>query len=171
MNQYSNNIKKQGPQLAARWAAVIITGFLAASPVLAAKPDGVGNDKGKKYEQAEKSATSQHSHSGPQVNVFLNDRQRSIIRDFYRGEFKRGHCPPGLAKKNNGCMPPGQAKKWARGKRLPGDVHYHDLPRDLLDRLGRAPEGHKYVRVAADILLLAVGTSMVVDAVEDLNSL
>ena len=23
----------------------------------------------------------------------------------------RGRCPPGLAKKNNGCLPPGQAKK------------------------------------------------------------
>jgi hypothetical protein len=24
---------------------------------------------------------------------------------------KRGNCPPGLAKKHNGCLPPGQAKK------------------------------------------------------------
>jgi hypothetical protein len=24
----------------------------------------------------------------------------------------RDHCPPGLAKKDNGCMPPGQAKKY-----------------------------------------------------------
>jgi len=28
-----------------------------------------------------------------------------------------GGCPPGLAKKHNGCMPPGQAKKLARGQR------------------------------------------------------
>ena len=27
-----------------------------------------------------------------------------------------GGCPPGLAKKNNGCMPPGQAKKLYRGQ-------------------------------------------------------
>lgn len=26
-----------------------------------------------------------------------------------------GGCPPGLAKKENGCMPPGQAKKLLRG--------------------------------------------------------
>ncbi|WP_341633110.1 hypothetical protein [Sphingomonas agri] len=31
------------------------------------------------------------------------------------GDF--GGCPPGLAKKNNGCMPPGQARKLARGER------------------------------------------------------
>ena len=28
-----------------------------------------------------------------------------------------GGCPPGLAKKHNGCMPPGQAKKLYRGQR------------------------------------------------------
>jgi hypothetical protein len=28
-----------------------------------------------------------------------------------------GGCPPGLAKKNNGCLPPGQAKKFRVGQR------------------------------------------------------
>lgn len=28
-----------------------------------------------------------------------------------------GGCPPGLAKKQNGCMPPGQARKLYRGAR------------------------------------------------------
>ncbi|WP_338547762.1 excinuclease ABC subunit A [Roseovarius phycicola] len=32
------------------------------------------------------------------------------------------HCPPGLAKKNNGCLPPGQAKKlYGAGDRINGD--------------------------------------------------
>lgn len=37
----------------------------------------------------------------------------------YNGPVGYGHggCPPGLAKKNNGCMPPGQARKLARGQR------------------------------------------------------
>ena len=47
-------------------------------------------------------------------------------RDWGRG------CPPGLAKKHNGCMPPGQAKKYySRGERIPGDwryVQYSALP-------------------------------------------
>jgi len=38
-------------------------------------------------------------------------------------------------------------------------------------RLGTPPAGYKYVRVAADILLIAVGTSMVIDAIEDLGRL
>lgn len=35
-------------------------------------------------------------------DVLLRDRDRHYIEG----------CPPGLAKKNNGCMPPGQAKKY-----------------------------------------------------------
>lgn len=47
----------------------------------------------------------------------------------------------------------------------------YPIPRDLEVRLGVPPAGYKYVRVAADILLIAVGTSMVVDAIEDLAGL
>ena len=35
-------------------------------------------------------------------------------------------------------------------------------------RMGVPPAGYKYVRVAGDILLVAVGSMMVVDAIEDL---
>jgi len=81
----------------------------------------------------------------------------------------RGNAPPGLAKKHNGCMPPGQAKKWVLGKPLPAGVVYYSLPRKILVELGPPPPNHKYVRVAQDILLLATGTGMVVDAIDNLN--
>jgi len=50
-----------------------------------------------------------------------------------------GHCPPGLAKKNNGCLPPGQAKKlYNVGQRLPYGYNsytpYNQIPYDLRDR-------------------------------------
>jgi len=50
-----------------------------------------------------------------------------------------GGCPPGLAKKNNGCLPPGQAKKlFARGQRVPygydGLMRYDRLPYELRNR-------------------------------------
>ncbi len=44
------------------------------------------------------------------------------------------------------------------------------LRRQHRDCAGPAPAGHRYVRVAADILLIAVGTSMVIDAIQDLGS-
>ena len=35
-------------------------------------------------------------------------------------------CPPGLAKKNNGCLPPGQAKRtFAQGQRIPNGYDYY----------------------------------------------
>ncbi|MEE4607686.1 MAG: RcnB family protein [Desulfobacteraceae bacterium] len=94
---------------------------------------------------------------------------RSPIDRYYADQFRRGKCPPGLAKKGNGCMPPGQAKKWRLHRPLPRDVIFYDLPRDILVHLGTPPSGHRFVRVAGDILLIAVGTGMVVDAIEDLG--
>jgi Ni/Co efflux regulator RcnB len=66
-------------------------------------------------------------------------------------------------------MPPGQAKKWNVGQPLPQEIVYHELPRELVIKLPQPRAGHRYVRVAADILLIAIGTSMVVDAIEDLG--
>jgi Ni/Co efflux regulator RcnB len=111
---------------------------------------------------------SRESHTDWVVSVRFSDDSRRIIGDYYAREARAGRCPPGLAKKHNGCLPPGQAKKWAVGRPLPADLRYHNLPRELLLRLPPPPPQHRYVQIAADILLIAVGTSMVVDAIEDI---
>ncbi len=103
------------------------------------------------------------------IEFRIGSRDREIVLDYYQKQARSGHCPPGLAKKHNGCLPPGQAKKWARGRALPGGIEIHDLPYDLRVRLPLPPAGHRYVQVAADVLLIAVGTNMVVDAIEDLT--
>jgi hypothetical protein len=107
---------------------------------------------------------------GPSVSVdiTIGDGDRSAVRDYYGALAHSGRCPPGLAKKNNGCMPPGQAKKWQIGRPLPRDVIFHDLPRELRVRLSVPPQGYKYVRVAADVLMIAIGTGMVAAAIEDI---
>jgi hypothetical protein len=66
-----------------------------------------------------------------------------------------GGCPPGLAKKNNGCMPPGQARKLYRtGQRFPlgyGNAwSYNQIPYELrrqydLDRRNRYYYGDGYI--------------------------
>jgi len=99
------------------------------------------------------------------VTINIGDHERVIVRDYYTTH----RCQPGLRKKQNGCMPPGQARQWALGKPLPRNVIFHDLPHGLSVELGVPPSGHRYIRVAADILLIAVGTGMVVDAIEDLG--
>lgn len=97
------------------------------------------------------------------------DRHRLAVRDYYAEEWRAGRCPPGLAKKRNGCLPPGQAKRWRIGQRLPAQVVHYELPPTLVASLGPPPSGHRYVRVAGDILLIAIGTSLVVDALSDLG--
>ena len=52
-----------------------------------------------------------------------------------------GGCPPGLAKKGNGCRPPGQAKKlYNIGQRFPSNYgnrwSYNQIPYDLRNQYG-----------------------------------
>jgi hypothetical protein len=60
-----------------------------------------------------------------------------------------GGCPPGLAKKNNGCRPPGQAKKlYNIGQRFPGSYgynwNYNQIPYDLRQQYGFDPRSNYY---------------------------
>jgi hypothetical protein len=60
-----------------------------------------------------------------------------------------GGCPPGLAKKNPPCIPPGQAKKlYGVGQRLPlgyGTPYaYNQIPYDVRSRYGLSPVGSYY---------------------------
>ena len=58
-------------------------------------------------------------------------------------------CPPGLAKKNNGCLPPGQAKKlYNIGQRFPlgyGQAwNYNQIPYDMRNQYGFDPRSNYY---------------------------
>ena len=60
-----------------------------------------------------------------------------------------GGCPPGLAKKNNGCRPPGQAKKlYNIGQRYPlgyGQAWgYNQIPYDMRSRYDLDPYDRYY---------------------------
>lgn len=102
------------------------------------------------------------------IGGYFQQRHIDAARSYYGLPENTGFCPPGLAKKGNGCLPPGQAKKWRPGAPLPAGVVVYDVPRSMVLSLGVPPSGYKYVRVASDILLIAIGTGMVVDAMEDL---
>ncbi len=132
---------------------------LGAAPALAEKPEWAGKGKGKGHERKNEAKKG-----------YFTDAHHDAVAAYYDDEFRGGHCPPGLAKKHNGCMPPGQAKKqWNVGQPLPAGVVVYDVPPQLVVKLGVPPAGQKYVRVAADILLVAAGTNMVIDAVKDLG--
>lgn len=160
----------------------ILTVILAAGPAMAEKPSRGGDDKGGyqtpngKQERHDGKGNAGHwdSRDGKGRDErgsrhTFNDQHRVSIQDYYADQYRRGHCPPGLAKKHNGCMAPGQARRWMIGQPLPRDVIFYDLPSTVLARLAPPPPRHRYVRVAQDILLLATGTGMVVDAIDNLS--
>jgi Ni/Co efflux regulator RcnB len=162
--------------------AFVIAGLLAVGPAIADKPSWAGGDKGGKGEHRDNRENqnndrrdhdegSSRDNGRHSVNVggHFSDQHRTIARGYYSEQFHNGHCPPGLAKKHNGCMPPGQARKWSVGRALPRDVVFYEVPPALIVQIGRPPSGYRYVRVAGDILLIALGTGMVMDAIQDLG--
>ena len=134
-----------------------IGAVLAISMAAAALAD---NDKAK-----DKSKGKGHDKGAPTVLVF-NDHDRDEVHRYWVDTFGRGNCPPGLAKKHNGCLPPGQAKKrYVVGQPLPTAIVIQPLPPVLVTRLGPPPAGYQYAVVDGDVVKLAIGTRLVVDAI------
>jgi hypothetical protein len=131
-------------------ALSLIVSFVCPAALLAAKP------KKKKA-------------GPPEAVVAIAEDEREAVRLYFVEKHGRGKCPPGLAKKNNGCLPPGQAKRRYRvGQRLPPAVAFAEPPGELTVKLQPCPPGYRYVVVDGDLLKLAVGTMLVVDAIEGL---
>lgn len=171
----------------ARWAATAgLCVALSWASAWAAKPEwagqgpaghalresqGHGHDGGPPGKAPRAAAPVSGTTPSVAIGAFFGEREREAVRIVFGQQVAQGRCPPGLAKKNNGCRPPGLTKPWKLGQPLPAGVTVYPIPRELQRRLGDPPSGYRYVRVAADILLIAIGTSMVVDAIEDLAGL
>jgi len=154
----------------ARLAALTLTALLASTGTLADKGDKGGkHGHGNKHEQRDDDRRYDDRRDDISIQLYFGNNDRRIVNEYYAPEFRAGHCPPGLAKKGNGCMPPGQAKKWRKGQPLPQGVAYYELPHDLVYRMPPPPPRHRYVRVGSDILLLSIGSGIVVDAMIDIG--
>jgi len=104
-----------------------------------------------------------------QASVTFSAAEREAARLYFVEAYGHGNCPPGLAKKRNGCLPPGQAKKsYAVGRELPRSVVLGKLPAELSIKIGAPPAGYQYAIVDGDLVKLMVGTLLVVDAIEGL---
>lgn len=172
-------------------AILVLTAIaiLSANPAIADKPSKAGDGKHEKHQQ-NKSQGKQEKHqqnkkqNKQQVNYqkqshqdknksnfydggYFNDQHRTVINNYYDNEYRTGRCPPGLAKKHNGCMPPGQARKWAKGQPLPRDVVFYDLPPAVMANIGQPPAGYRLVRVDSDILMINTVTGIVMDALNN----
>jgi hypothetical protein len=149
-------------------AAIVAT--LAASPVFAGEGKGKGGGGGKhgaKHAQVEK-------HGGKHARAF-DDRRVRVDGDrrgrgyddrYAYANTRVAGCPPGLAKKNNGCLPPGQAKKLAVGQPLPHGAVY-TVPRSVLVTLPPPPLGYRYAVYNNQVVLVSQ-QNIVIDIIRSL---
>lgn len=164
-----------------RTVTLVIAAFMATAPALAEKDNdhrGRGNDKKEQKYKADKHDKKQAKHEKDdkrferdniKVGAYFNDDHRRAARTYYVQQYPQGQkCPPGLARKNNGCMPPGQAKKYWVGQPLARTVYWYPVPQPVVQVLPVVPAGYRYVRVGNDILLLSPQSSIVVDVIAGL---
>ena len=157
-----------------RIALLAIASMFAAAPGFAKDKEDNGQGKGNKHSQkneakAEKQAAKQERKE-VKAGAYFNEQHRARVREYYAKEYGDGRkCPPGLAKKHNGCMPPGQAH-WDVGQRLPTDVPVYTVPQPVLVYLPTAPYGYRYHRIGNDLVLVQIQGNLIVDIIVDLLS-
>jgi Ni/Co efflux regulator RcnB len=198
-NKFSQSQPKVATSPLSRQLLVLLSALLLCGAALAQRSDGPGGrghdsdgdnrGKGGKHSQGSDRKNQDRrdedrqirDRSGPdrqgtsradmRPGAYFQDRQRSAIHDYYGTQYRAGRCPPGWSKNYKGCIPPVQVRYYSVGQRLAPAVIYHTVPAAMVVTLGAPPSGHRYVRVASDILLIAVGTGMVVDAIQDLGGM
>jgi Ni/Co efflux regulator RcnB len=169
-------------------ALAIASAFIAAPSFAQGQGHGHGKDKqeekaerkaDKHADKAEKRAEKAEKHAEKRAEkrhredikhgAYFNDQQRTYVRQYYTQQYGDGRrCPPGLAKKNNGCMPPGQARQWAVGQPIPRGVTVYSVPQPVIGHLPPAPYGYRYARIGGDIVLIEVQRNLIVDVIHAL---
>jgi hypothetical protein len=124
--------------------------LIGASPAVAANNGKKGN------------GSADTVHAAQTVAGVITAAERSIILGYI--DSNRTNLPPSLA--NAQALPPGIARKVARGGSLPPGIAKRYLPNDLAIQLPPRP-GYQWVVVGRDVLLIAAATSLIVDILND----
>ena len=177
-----------------RLITLTLAAALVAGPVLAKDKEGNGQGQGKQAQKADKQADKQREKAQKRwdkeqkhaekrddkdrkraekrrvedvpVGGYFSDQHRGYAREYYSQRYSRAKsCPPGLAKKNNGCMPPGQARKLVPGQPVPAGVTLYPVPQPVIVQLPPPPYGYRYARVGNDIVLVRNENQLIVDII------
>jgi Ni/Co efflux regulator RcnB len=143
-------------------AAAVASALLGMPAFAKDHGKGKGHDKEEKHERREE---AREIRQGAYFTPHHRDEVHRYYVEHYGG--KKG-CPPGLAKKNNGCLPPGQARKWAVGEPIPRGVVVYNVPQPVLTYLPPVPVGYRYERVGGDLVMIRISDRVVVDIMLDL---
>ena len=135
--------------------------FLMGAAALAMAAPGVATaDPGKGRGGAHKAAQAHSGHGKASKHVRSSKRASTGYR--YAGKV----CPPGLAKKYPGCIPPGQ---WKKGYRIPATwsnyyVGYDRLPDYYRDRYEMNPD-YRYMYRDNRVYVIDAITRSIVDVI------
>ena len=171
-------------QNSSRIIAVAIASLFIAGPIFAKDKDrGDDDDRGngrgkhsqKREDKEDKRADKEEKRADKrerkeiQQGTYFNDQQRTYVREYYTTNYGEGkRCPPGLAKKNNGCMPPGQARNWQVGQPVPLGVTVYSVAQPVIRMLPPAPYGYRYARIGGDVVLVQQQNNIIVDIIQGL---
>jgi len=97
-----------------------------------------------------------------------HDRDARVVERVVITEPAHVHraCPAGLARKHNGCVPPGHAKRVIVGQPVPAGTVYV-VPQPVLSTLPPAPAGYRYAVVDNQVVLVSE-SNIVVDIIRSL---
>ncbi len=112
----------------------------------------------------------------PEENV-ITPEEKKIIKKYLKGvsnkkknKVKKKSLPPGLAKKlaRGGTLPPGWQMKVARGEVIDHEVYINanPLPEELLRKLSSIPEGTVLLQVGNKIVKVIEASRKIVDLFE-----
>jgi Ni/Co efflux regulator RcnB len=159
-----------------RLATLVLACAFAAAPAFADKGGEHGHGHGhggNGHGQGEsKNGGGEHGKRRVEevpVGGYFNDRNRVVVRQYFANQYGHGKkCPPGLAKKHNGCMPPGQERHLALGEPVPSGVVLYPVPQQVVAQLPPPPYGYRYARIGNDIVLVRSDTQLIVDIIAGL---
>lgn len=166
---------------------------LAATPALAQKDKSHGKHGASKHSidhrsmgHNQRGKTKLSTRLDANRNGILDSRERGYrdrdrdgrddrYENRYDNRYGANSCPPGLAKKDNGCMPPGQAKRLFReGQRIPGGYNYYTdysrIPAQYRDQYNLDPNS-RYIYRDNSIYVVDPRTSLVQRIIGSLGGL
>lgn len=155
---------------------------LVACLCLFAALTAVASDKSgqtKTFAQADARSRATYGEREPAVQVAwaFSDQERQVLRQYVqspdvKGKGKARQLPPGLAKKlaRGGKLPPGWQRKCAVGEIMPADVYEqcHALPPEVVVKMPPPPEPTLTVTIGGKVVRLLKATREILD-VFDVN--
>ncbi|HET9637736.1 MAG TPA: hypothetical protein VFP12_00845 [Allosphingosinicella sp.] len=98
---------------------------------------------------------------------------RTTVRTRAANRYGANDCPPGLAAKRNGCLPPGQARKLFNvGQRLPAGYNsytrYRDIPYAYRSRYGLT-DRNRYIYRDQSVYVVDSRTNLVTRILDGLR--